>query len=320
MLSPRHRRTPVSVTLALALALVPAAAAGAPTLVNRVLATVDGEPVTLHDLRQFATRHIRGRQLAAHADEAQLLEALIIEKLVQREASAQGIVVRDEDVDQYVATIKERNDLDDAALARALANQGLTLESYRAQIREDILRQQLIAREIRGKVTVTPEDVQRHYEAHADEYTVPERVQVAHIFFRVDPVADPDGSAALARARAVHERLQQGADFAELAREHSEDASAADGGSLGWFRPGELLDDLDTLARTLPVGRHSGPVRTRAGVHILKIEAREGGARKPLEELADRIREELQQRAVEERFQRYVTDELRRRHHVELIP
>jgi len=315
----RHRHTvlPVLVGIGLTLGAGPALA----VVVNKVLATVDGEPITLYDVHQFSARNIRGRQLSSQVDEQQVLEAVITEKLVQREASAKGIVVRDEDVDRYMETIKERNKINDEQLAQALANQGLTMAVYRAQIKEDIQRQQLIGREIRGKVSVTPEEVQRYYEAHHDEYSTPERTQVAHIFFRVDPSAPGDPvAAAMAKATAVHEQLDKGADFGEMARQYSEDGSAKDGGSLGWFKKGELLEDIEKPAKTLEVGQYSKPIRTRAGVHIVKVEAREGESSKNLDELADQIKEQLYQQALEDRFQKYLTEELRKRHHVELAP
>lgn len=302
------------------LAVAVGAGAADAALVNKVVATVDGEPITLYEVKEFAARNLRGRQLGGQLDEAQILDALIAEKLVQREASAKGVIVRDEDIDRYIETIKERNKIDAEQLATALANQGLTMEAYRNQIREDIQRQQLISREVSGKVSVTPEEVQRYYEAHRDEYSTPERIQVAHIFFRVDPQASSEEvAAATNKASAVYEQLEKGADFAELAREHSEDASGKDGGTLGWFKPGELLEDIEKPARGLDVGQYSKPVRTRAGVHIVKVEGREGESRKALDELADQIKQDLYQQALEDRFQKYLTEELRKRHHVELL-
>lgn len=315
----RHRRIVVPALVGLGLLLGVGRAPAA--LVNKVLATVDGEPITLYDLKQFSARNIRTKQASGQVDQQQILEAVITDKLVQREASAKGIIVRDEDVDRYMQTIKERNKINDEQLAQALANQGLTMEAYRAQIREDIQRQQLITREIRGKVSVTPEEVQRYYDSHRSDYSTPERMQVAHIFFRVDTNASSDAvAAAMAKANTVHDQLDKGADFGDLARQYSEDASGKDGGSLGWFKQGELLEDIEKPARGLEVGQYSKPIRTRAGVHIVKVEAREGESRKNLDELADQIKDQLYQQALEDRFQKYLTEELHKRHHVELTP
>ena len=183
-------------------------------VINKILATVDGEPITVYELKQFTERTIRGRQLSS-SDQAQLLDALITEKLVSKEVADKGVVVRDEDVDRYIDGIKERNKINDEQLKQALTQQGLTMESYRAQLREDIQRQQLIAREIRGKVNVTPEEVQRYYEAHLSEYSKPAKVQVAHIVIRLDPNATPEQvAAAMAKAEEIQARLKKGGDFA----------------------------------------------------------------------------------------------------------
>ena len=290
-------------------------------VVDKILATVDGEPITLYQLKQFADRNIRGRQLSTAMDQGQMLDALITDTIVEKEVGEKGIVVRDEDIDHYVDGIKERNKIDDEQLKQALQAQGLSLEAYRAQIRQDIQRQQLVTREIRGKVSVTPEEVQRYYDAHLSEYSTPARLQVAHILFRLDPDAPSDRVAALtAKAQEVHQRIKKGADFAEMAKQYSEDPSGQNGGSLGWFKQGELLDTIEKAAGALKVGEVSEPVRTKVGLHIIKLEGREGESHQKLDDLADQIKQQLYSAALEERFQKWLSEDLRQRHHVELRP
>jgi peptidyl-prolyl cis-trans isomerase SurA len=292
---------------------------GRAEVVNKILATVDGEPITVHELNQFAARTLRGRQATGN-DRALLLDALITEKLVTKEVSDKGIVVRDEDIDRYIRAVKERNKINDEQLQQALTQQGLTMDAYRTQLREDIQKQQLIAHEIRGKVNVTPEEVQRYYEAHLSEYSTPARLQVAHIVFRLEPNAPPDRVAAtMAKAEEVQGRLKKGADFGEMAKQFSEDPAAQHGGDLGWFKKGELLEPLEQVAEKLKVGEVSDPVRTSAGVHLIKLEAREGASHQNLDELADQIKQQLYTAALEERFEKWLTDELRKRHHVEIL-
>lgn len=287
--------------------------------INKILATVDGEPITMYELKQFAERTVRGRQVNSN-DQAMLLDALITEKLVSKEVSDKGVVVRDDDVERYIDSIKERNKIDEEQLKLALAQQGLTLESYHAQIREDIQRQQLISREIRGKVNVTPEEVQRYYDAHLSEYSTPEKVQLAHIVFRLERDASPDRIAAvMVKAEEVRGRIKAGADFAEIAKQVSEDATAQNGGDLGWFKKGEMLEPLEKAAEKLKVGEVSDPVRTDVGVHLVKVEAREGASHQNLDELAEQIKQQLYNAALEDRFQKWLTEELRKRHHVEIL-
>ncbi|MFQ5667541.1 MAG: peptidylprolyl isomerase [Candidatus Binatia bacterium] len=288
-------------------------------LVDKILATVDGEPITLHELKKFAAHNVRGRRLRAAPDQATLLEGLITDKIIQKEASDKGIVVRDQDIDHYIDGVKKRNHLTDDQLAEALKAQGLTLETYRRQVREEIQKAQLIEREIRGKVNVTPEEVQRYYKAHLADYSTPGRLQVAHILFRLDPDAPAATVAAVtAKAQAVRARIARGADFAEMAKQYSQDPSGKNGGDLGWFKQGELLDDLEAVANKLDVGAVSEPVRTAVGLHIIKLEAREAPAHEDLATLADAIKQKLYNAALEERFQKWLSEDLRARHHVEI--
>jgi len=269
-------------------------------------------------VNQFAARTIRGRQMGS-ADQASMLDALITERIVAKEVADKGIVVRDEDVDRYIASIKERNKINDTQLKDALAAQGLTMETYRTQIREDLQRQQLITREIRGKVSVTPEDVQRYYDAHLAEYSTPEKFQLAHILFRLEPDAPPNQVVAVsAKAEEVRKRIAKGADFAEMAKEFSEDPTGASGGELGWFKPGELLDEMEKVVARLEVGEVSEPLRTKLGVHLIKLEAKEGASHQQLDQLAEQIKQQLYNAALEDRFQKWLADDLRKRHHVEM--
>lgn len=314
----RGRRAP-GVMRALWCLLLLVAIPGRAEVINKIVATVDGEPITVYELNQFAARNVRGRQVAG-GDQAVLLDALIDEKLVAKEISDKGIIVRDEDVDRYIEGIKERNKITDEQLQQALTQQGLTMESYRTQVREDVQKQQLIAHEIRGKVNVTPEDVQRYYEAHLSEYSTPAKLQVAHIVFRLPPDASPEQvAAAMAKAEEVQARLKKGADFAQLADQINDDATASHGGDLGWFKKGELLEPLEKAAETLKVGQVSDPVRTPVGVHLVKLEARDAASHQSLDELADQIKQQLYTAALEERYQKWLTDELRQRHHVEIL-
>jgi parvulin-like peptidyl-prolyl isomerase len=299
----------------LALTALPARA----EIINKILATVDGDPITLYQLKQFQEKDIRIRQ-SGGGDPSAMLNTLITEQVVQREVVDAGIIVRDEDVDHYIDGIKERNKITDEQLKDALKAQGLSLDVYRKQVREDLQRQQLISREIRGKVNVTPEEVQRYYESHASEYSTPERMQVAHILFALRPDAPSDQVVAItAKAEEVRQRIDKGADFAEMAKQYSEDPTGQAGGSLGWFKQGELLEPMEQAALKLKVGGVSQPVRTKVGIHLIKLEEREGAGHKDLGELAEQIKQQLYSAALEERFQKWITEDLYNRHHVEIF-
>ena len=313
----RARAMPSRCGLRVALSLLIALGAGAARaeIVNRIVATVDGEPITAHELRRFAKE--RG---AGQTPERQILEALVTDKLLEKEIKALGITARDEEIDRYVKEIQTRNALDDERFRKALAEQGLTPEAYRVRVKGEIERAQLVNREIRGRVNVSPEEVERYYEAHRDEYVLGEGVKVRHILIAVGPDADA-GAVAAARAKAeeVQALLLQGRDFAEVAREHSDGPAAAKGGVLGTFKRGEMERPLDEAVFALAPGAVSEPVRTAAGFHLLRVDDVIGSGREPLDAVKDEIRERLYNQALEERFQPWMSRDLRERHQVESL-
>lgn len=308
-----RRGRAVALVLGLIVALPHGAAA---TLVNRIVATVDGAPVTLYELNRYGAQTIRGRELSA-TDRKALLDALILDKIVSMESKAAGMEVPESEVDAYIETIKERNQLDDMQLRQALEAQGMTYEGYRQQIRSEVERQRLVAREIRGRVNVTPEDVKRYYDANRAAYAKPARFRVAHIVFAVAPNAPPsEGIAIQAKAQEVYQRLRAGADFAKMAEELSDDGGK-DGGVLGWFQPGQLVDSLEDAARGLRVGQVAEPVRGPQGFHIVKLLDREDESYEPLASVEEQIKEKLYVEAIESRYERWLNEELRKRRHVE---
>ena len=297
-----------------ALALAAASPARA-EVVDRIVATVDGEPITLREVERYAAD--RG---ASNLPQAQLLQALITEKLLEREVKAEGIVVRDEDIDAYVAEIKARNHLDDDGFARALAAQGMTLDAYRARVKSEIEKTQLVSREIRGHVTVSPQEVERYYQAHLADYEVGARVTVRDIFFPVDTGADP---AAVEHVRAKAEEVRAlaagGRRFEDLARQFSEGPGADNGGLLGTFARGEMEPALEEAAFKLAAKEVSPVVRTSKGFHILRVDAVMPAGHKPLDDVRDDIRENLYNQQLESRFSDWLSRELRERHHVEVL-
>jgi peptidyl-prolyl cis-trans isomerase SurA len=292
-------------------------------VVNRILALVDGEPITLYELKDFASGDPRLKEsLALNRNE--VLDLLVTKHLISKEVEKQGIVVQDADVDRYIVSIRERNKINDEQLDAALAQQGLTRERYRAQVRDELQRAQLINREIRGKVSVSPEDIERYYKEHGGaDGTTEGELSISQIFLKLPADAPPDQVAAVeARAEKIHEELDDGADFAEVARRESEDGAAKSGGKLGSFKPGEMREDLEAAVVDLDPGEFSKPVRGSTGIHIVRLDARTGaeveGAIPP--EKAEEIKEQLYAKALEERYVRWLKEDLRERHHVEIRP
>ncbi|MGH7803012.1 MAG: SurA N-terminal domain-containing protein, partial [Candidatus Binatia bacterium] len=176
------RRIFVAAAAALACALASPASA---EVLNRIVATIDGEPITAHELDQYIARLRADLNAPITPPVKDALQALITEKLVEKEIVARKVAVGDEDIELYVQRILEQNKLTKDQLAEALKQQGLTMDAYRKQVKGEIEKIQLLNREIRGKVNVTPQDVERYYEAHKDDYKIPAQVHLRHIVVRL---------------------------------------------------------------------------------------------------------------------------------------
>lgn len=299
-----------------ALALGIAGARPAPgEVVDRIIATVDGEPITRRELERYA----RERD-AEHAPEARVLDALITDKLLEKEIATAGIAARDDDIDRYVGEIKARNGMDDARFAKALDDQGLTMATYRARVKAEIEKSQLVNREIRARVNVSSQEIERYYKAHLDDYTTSERVRVRDIFFAVDRDAD-DASIERTKAKAqeVRQLALDGRDFGALAKQFSEGPGAEKGGELGTFARGEMEPALEDVAFSLKKKEISEPVQTTTGFHLLRVDEAVEAGHKPLDEVRNEIRDALYNEALESRFQEWLSKDLRERHHVEVL-
>ena len=307
-----------STGLLVAAGLVVVAAPLRAEVVNRIVASVDGDPITLYELNQYEARQRALMPSAQIPSQDQVLQALITEKLLAKEIVAKGIHVRDEDIDRYIDHIKQANHLDDDQLKEALKQQGVDYAKYRDQVRQEIEKVQLMNREIRGKVNVSPEDVQRFYEAHKKQYELPARLKVRQIMLRLDENAlDEIAQAVTQRIEGLRAQILKGEDFAKVAKQYSEDPAAADGGDLGEVELSKLLPEFETVLAKMKEGEVSEPIRTKMGVHLLKLEKRIEAGYQPESELAAEIKEKLYSEALDERYKRWLLEDIQKHHYVE---
>jgi peptidyl-prolyl cis-trans isomerase SurA len=292
-----------------------AAGSGRAEVVNRIIATVDGDPITVHEVEMY-----RAGSGSNELTEPQALEALITDKLLEKEVVERKIEVKSEDIDHYVDQVKARNRIDDYRFEAALSAQGMTLQRYRDRIKAELQKSQLVNKEIRGRVSVPPEEVDHYYELHREDFKTGERVTVRDIFFRVEPT-DSDEEVARIRGKAAEVRQLAigGRAFDELAKQFSEGPGADKGGLLGTFARGELEGEMEPVAFSLSPGQLSEVVRTDKGFYILRVDKIEPPGYRSLDEARDQIRETLYQKAVEQRFQDWLSKDLRERHSVEVF-
>ena len=294
-------------------------------VVEQVVVVIDGEPYTLTSFKEYA-RTKMGRDFPTgdlnriEKDDQEVLEQFITEKLLAAEVQLAGVMISEEDINHYIDRIKERNRLRDEELVEALKREGTTMENYRASIRAEIEKNEIINRQVRKRVNITSEDVERYYRLNPKQFTTQERVRLRHILFSLPEGAPPEREKeVMQRMLGIRSRLTAGGDFAKLAQEYSEGAGAAEGGDIGWIGRDSLLKQIEEIAfNKLSVGEISQPLRTSLGIHLIKLEGCEAGRLLSLSEVQGKIKEELYAKALDERFQKWLKGDLRKRHRVDV--
>jgi peptidyl-prolyl cis-trans isomerase SurA len=303
--------------------LLPLSAQG--RVVEQIVTVIDGEPYTLTNIAAYAKSKMArefpiGSLEKINGSDREVLEQFITEKLLDAEIREAGIKVTDQDIEIYIDQIKQKNRLTDADLKTALSREGQTLQAYKASVRAELEKGELINRQVRKKVNITDEDVERYYKLNSKNYRADDRVRIRHILLPLSENASPEEvQAAVAKGNELYDQIAAGEDFARLAQKYSDGAGRESGGDIGWVKRGTLLKPIEDAAfDKLSVGEVSRPIRSSMGLHLVKLESRNLGAVLPLSSVASRIKEDLYTKAMEERYSKWLKTELRRKHTVDV--
>lgn len=174
-------------------------------------------------------------------------------------------------------------------------------ENYRLPTKRNILYVRFLPKDYMDEVEPTDADMEEFYRLHRDDYKQPRKVHARHILFRIPEKAKtPDIEEIQKRAQRVLNLAREGADFAKLARKYSEGPTASKGGDLGYFSRGDMVKPFADSAFSLKKGQISDLVRTRFGLHIIKIEDIKEEAIKPLAEVREAVLKSVEQERAHE--------------------
>lgn len=274
----------------------------ASVVVDRVVAVVNNEIITLSDLqREAALKKTEGK-----ADDRMLLEDMIDRKLQMAAAKRAGMDVTDKELTDAVSDIMKRNSFDTKQFEAALAKDGLTLEQYKIELREQMTLSRMFNKYIRAGITVDEAEVRAHYDRNIKLYTLPEEIRLRQIFF---PLPDKSSTREIAdvkeKAQQVFARAKQGEDFTSLVHEFSQGATASQNGDLGFTQRGSLLPEMEAAAQPLKPGDISAPFPCAGGYHIIKLEEVRTPVR-PYEKVKDEIMSMLYQQKVENTYRSWL--------------
>lgn len=296
----------------------PKAALGKEILLDAVVASVDGKPITLQDVckRLSPPRNLTLKEASLDPEANAVLDALIMEHLVTHEAEAKRISVSNDEVDEYVNEVAKRNNLSREGFEQALKQEGRDITEYKSFVKIDILKSRLSNSLMQSGVGITNEEIETYISEHPELSSSGAKVKVAHIVIS-DSAHGEDGSAKLAQE--IHEKLSDGASFAEMARTHSDSPDAAEGGLLGIIAHKDLSSDIFEAISSLDEGEVSKPVKTAQGYQIFTVleqfEAEDEDGEK--EKLKEEVRKILQREKLAQKMNSFFTAELMKTHSVD---
>jgi peptidyl-prolyl cis-trans isomerase C len=261
----------------------------------KIVATVDGDPITLGEFQERFTRAgIKPDRDDEMALKTEFLNRIIERKMMLRDAQRKRIKVGLPEINARIETFRSEQNKD---IKETLAGMGIDFEKWKADIWENMMIEKLTAREVDRHVSVSAPEVRRYYQANPQEFDRPEQVRARQIVVSTEE-----------EARKILEALRNKADFAALAKQKSTAPEAADGGDFGrYFAMGEMPPEFNVLFG-MPKGAVSGVVKSPYGYHIFKLEEKRTAGRRGLEEVSREIHDKLLREKQEKRYQQWLKE------------
>lgn len=270
--------------LVLGAALVSPLTQAAVQPLNRVIAIVDNDVIMQSQL-DTRIREVQQTIAKRGADappletlQQQVLDRLILENLQLQMGERSGIRISDEELNQTVEGIAQRNGMSVEQFQVALQQDGLSLHDAREQIRREMIINRVRQYRVAERIQVSEQEIQNFLNSDLAKMHLSEEYHLANII-----IALPEGASAAEireaeqKTAAVYQQLQDGADFARMAMSNSSSENALDGGDMGWRKLAQLPQPFDSLLRSTPVGSVTEPVRTPGGFIMLKVLEKRGG-------------------------------------------
>jgi peptidyl-prolyl cis-trans isomerase SurA len=291
----------------------PTRAVSAPDVVDRIVAVVNNDAITLGEVQEtvlsFRQENL-GRATGSDEELArQFLTRLIETRLQLQEADREKIFVDDSEVDEELAErMKRFGAKNKDQIAAMLKEQGFTIEAVRKRVRETVRIAKVVRRKVTLRVSVTEEDIDRYMADNRSKLETGLSYHARHILITPAGSSDAAWETARIQAEMIRDQLAAGADFAELARQHSRDASAKAGGDLGTLKRGELAAEIEARILALGEGEDSLPYRSALGLHLFRLESKETLEGDALRRARQQVREILFRQKYESRLEAWLKE------------
>ena len=301
------------------------------TVVEEIVARVNNQIITLSDYKQ-AEQLLQGEvthdcqgctpdkiQAEFNEQKKDVLRGLIDNALLLEHAKDLGISVETDVIKQLDQVRKDNNLASMEELQKAVESQGIAWEDYKTQVRNKLMTQEVISREVGGRMNFGTDEIKQYYEAHKEEFNLPEEVFLADLFLSTDGKTPEEAAAVHQKADDLHARLLKGEDFTQLATRYSEDNAAGQGGNLGAFKRGELSKQIEDVVFAMNKGEVTEVIQVKTGFEIFKVVNHFQAGVQPLEKVQDAITNKLYEQKMEPAMRTYL-GELREESYVMTKP
>ena len=307
-------------------ALVLASMSTSAELVDTIAAKVDQEVILLSELRAqiYPQLPILQQESATTTEYNEKVDALLQEtlresietKILYREAVRMGMELHESVIEDDVKSFRAQFKTDEEFMAY-LNEKGETLSNYREQQVKRYMAAEVgktKMRTLRDEVVIAESDVDQYFADHTEEFTKPAQVRIRQIMLRSRRNSD-ERAQSLATMQQLRDQIIAGADFETLAKAHSEDPAAADGGIIGWQQKGQLAPAIEEAVFSLKKGEVSEIVETPLGVYILRVDDHKEAEAMSKQDARGLIEPALRRTVASEQYAKWVND-LRRRRNV----
>jgi len=287
--------------------------------VDRVVAVVNDDVITLSELESAGRQLFDRIRMKAPADEVEatlkkaredVLSGMIDNMIVRQKAKELSITVEPKEIDMAISQMLARANATPEDFKKELASMDVSMQQYRDNIRDEILKSKLIGYEVSSRVVITEEDIKRYYDK---DYSLGDGKDGYYIlqmgFSWKKPGMAGGEEAARKKAEEIRARVLAGESFKDLARSFSDLPSATDGGDIGVFTKDEMGADMKDTILAMHPGDISPIIKTGDNFQFFKLlSVREGNAitKAPFEKVKDEIRDLLYRREMEKQYDAWV--------------
>ncbi len=292
----------------------------ADTVVQEIIARVNNQIITRseyvrseEDLRKEAQQQdpINADKVVAEKDK-DVLRDLIDQQLLLEKGKDLGISGDTELIKKLDQMRKEMNLDSMEELEKAAQSQGISFEDFKQNMRNQIITQQVIGREVGQRLVIDKSDEKKYYDEHQKELDQPEQIRLSEILVSTekkakDSTEEQQLQAAKTKADDLLSQIEKGAKFEDVAKKNSDGPSAAQGGDLGYFKRGTMAKEIDDVTFAMKAGEVSKVIQTRQGYVILKVAEHHQAGVPAFSEIEPHIQDAVYMQKLQPALREYLT-------------